>query len=324
MTWVYCPTSQPSPAQEGSILGPNSPAASALSDTVKGTDTPKESYVQGFGGGPSMTPQSGTTLRPSTGDPTVDSWMSFLAASRVRTQAKRAKGRGSKKAPAPDSGFTSLDSSRKAGQEYSWLKTSGGFCQLTLDGVSEQFLETWPVSGSMRDGSCYLLPPLEPPTAESESGSSPGTGKGSGSARPTPNCADAYTANLKSSQQKPGSLHSVTLAQKVLWPTPRVSASHGPSQKEIQAGNPCGRLETEVACREAFPTPTVQDFKRRGPNSSQQGLSNTEHFTPNGGSLNPTWVEWLMGWPLEWTVLDSAEMESYRSSRGRRGNSSNT
>jgi hypothetical protein len=23
----------------------------------------------------------------------------------------------------------------------------------------------------------------------------------------------------------------------------------------------------------------------------------------NGGQLNPTWVEWLMGWPLEWTDL---------------------
>jgi hypothetical protein len=22
-----------------------------------------------------------------------------------------------------------------------------------------------------------------------------------------------------------------------------------------------------------------------------------------GGSLNPTWVEWLMGWPLGWTDL---------------------
>lgn len=23
----------------------------------------------------------------------------------------------------------------------------------------------------------------------------------------------------------------------------------------------------------------------------------------SGGQLNPTWVEWLMGWPLEWTAL---------------------
>ena len=23
----------------------------------------------------------------------------------------------------------------------------------------------------------------------------------------------------------------------------------------------------------------------------------------SGGQLNPTWVEWFMGWPLEWTAL---------------------
>jgi site-specific DNA-cytosine methylase len=31
-----------------------------------------------------------------------------------------------------------------------------------------------------------------------------------------------------------------------------------------------------------------------------------------GGSLNPTWVEWLMGYPLGWTDLEHLEMQSYR------------
>lgn len=29
----------------------------------------------------------------------------------------------------------------------------------------------------------------------------------------------------------------------------------------------------------------------------------------NGGKLNPTWVEWLMGFPLGWTDLDVSEMQ---------------
>jgi hypothetical protein len=29
----------------------------------------------------------------------------------------------------------------------------------------------------------------------------------------------------------------------------------------------------------------------------------------NGGKLNPTWVEWLMGWPLEWTDLKPLETD---------------
>lgn len=37
---------------------------------------------------------------------------------------------------------------------------------------------------------------------------------------PTPCVADIFTANLKSTQQKPGSMHSVNLSQCVNWPTP--------------------------------------------------------------------------------------------------------
>jgi hypothetical protein len=31
----------------------------------------------------------------------------------------------------------------------------------------------------------------------------------------------------------------------------------------------------------------------------------------NGGKLNPTWVEWLMGWPIEWTGLKRLEMDKF-------------
>lgn len=59
-----------------------------------------------------------------------------------------------------------------------------------------------------------------------------------------------------------------------LWPTPRVSMANGPSQKEVDAGNPKRRIETEIA------------------------------ITDGGGQLNPTWVELLMGFPMGWTDLD--------------------
>jgi hypothetical protein len=34
---------------------------------------------------------------------------------------------------------------------------------------------------------------------------------------PTPTVSDTFTDNLESSQQKPGSMHSVTLPQAVKW-----------------------------------------------------------------------------------------------------------
>ena len=53
----------------------------------------------------------------------------------------------------------------------------------------------------------------EPGTSESDCGSLANW--------PSPTCSDVYTGNLKSTQQKPGSMHSVTLPQAVaMWPTP--------------------------------------------------------------------------------------------------------
>jgi site-specific DNA-cytosine methylase len=44
----------------------------------------------------------------------------------------------------------------------------------------------------------------------------------------------------------------------------------------------------------------------------QQVRLNTADYAPEGGrggSLNPTWVEWLMGWPLGWTDLKPLETD---------------
>lgn len=42
----------------------------------------------------------------------------------------------------------------------------------------------------------------------------------------------------------------------------------------------------------------------------------------NGGKLNPRWVEWLMGWPIGWTALDSQAMAWFRAKRSRRSKNS--
>jgi hypothetical protein len=35
----------------------------------------------------------------------------------------------------------------------------------------------------------------------------------------------------------------------------------------------------------------------------------------NGGRLNPMWVEWLMGFPIGWTVLEDSETPSSHKSQ---------
>jgi DNA (cytosine-5)-methyltransferase 1 len=48
-------------------------------------------------------------------------------------------------------------------------------------------------------------------------------------------------------------------------------------------------------------------IQRRAEKGKQLNLSMVAH--PTSGQLNPTWVEWLMGWPLEWTDLKPLEMD---------------
>jgi DNA (cytosine-5)-methyltransferase 1 len=60
-----------------------------------------------------------------------------------------------------------------------------------------------------------------------------------------------------------------------------------------------------------WPTPTAQDAKNNGGGSQMD--RNTKPLNAEvGGPLNPTWVEWLMGWPLEWTDLKPLETDKFQ------------
>ena len=64
-------------------------------------------------------------------------------------------------------------------------------------------------------------------------------------------------------------------------------------------------------CRAWWPTPTVQDAKNNG-GPSQHRRNDTPLNAMVGGKLNPTWVAWLMGWPLGWTDLNASAMDKYQ------------
>ncbi len=59
-----------------------------------------------------------------------------------------------------------------------------------------------------------------------------------------------------------------------------------------------------------WPTPVASDAWTDGLKSSQQkdGLRHSLNLpSAVGGKLNPTWVEWLMGFPIGWTDLEDSE-----------------
>jgi hypothetical protein len=67
-----------------------------------------------------------------------------------------------------------------------------------------------------------------------------------------------------------------------------------------------------MARKGLWPTPTQDgNYNRKGASAT----SGDELATAVGGALNPTWVEWLMGFPLGWTALEASGMQSSRKSR---------
>ena len=98
-----------------------------------------------------------------------------------------------------------------------------------------------------------------------------------------------------------------TVLARRMWPTPTKSDGlSGPGKAASCQGGM--NLRTAV---QRFPTPTVNDSKNNNPPS--QALRNTPPLNVVvGGNMNPTWVEWLMGWPLGWTDLRASAMDRFR------------
>lgn len=85
------------------------------------------------------------------------------------------------------------------------------------------------------------------------------------------------------------------------WPTPCATDYKGPNPLTRQ---PCDDdLPTRVL-RDSFATPTARDW-RSGKASPETHAKNSRPLSEQiGGSLNPTWVEALMGFPFGWTDTD--------------------
>jgi hypothetical protein len=101
--------------------------------------------------------------------------------------------------------------------------------------------------------------------------------------------------------------------QKQMFLTPRVvEIDESPEnfRRRMNSKRPNDRKNgfASLTMQVTWATPTVCG------NYNQKGASKTSGdglATQVGGKLNPTWVEWLMGWPLGWTDLNPLEMGKY-------------
>ena len=59
-------------------------------------------------------------------------------------------------------------------------------------------------------------------------------------------------------------------------------------------------------------TPTARDWKSGKASQATMERNSRPLSEQVGGNLNPQWVEWLMGWPIEWTDLKPLETDKFQ------------
>jgi hypothetical protein len=93
-----------------------------------------------------------------------------------------------------------------------------------------------------------------------------------------------------------------TRVKRTEWPTPTASEHTGPGHSEKAGGK---NLRTGVSERRMWPTPMSAPTSPASHNqfSGQYREALKRAGIPNSGSLNPTWVSKLMGFPADWLDL---------------------
>jgi DNA (cytosine-5)-methyltransferase 1 len=99
--------------------------------------------------------------------------------------------------------------------------------------------------------------------------------------------------------------HRINETDSGLWPTPTVHGNY--NRKGVSKTSGDG-LATAV---KKFPTPAARDWKD-GNYPSERARNTPPLAVHAGGTLNPEWVEWLMGWPIGWTDLKPLAMGRYQ------------
>ena len=248
----------------------------------------------------------GTTCKPLTDDlgEALLTW--FRADSLAKTSAQQAKAQESTESAA-ECGRTWHESFARWDRDTASWKTPQ--CSLLAD--LDEFSETWPRWGMMRDGECWAQSMPAHLTNETESG-----------LWPTPRASANENRQTKPSPSQMAGKHGLSLCAvvntPVLWPTPRSCSAMAAtiSPESAWADNRFPNLETVVGQR-TWPTPTAHNaVECDAPSEATLNTPTLTHQARGGDAtqpkhLNPVWVEWLMGWPLGWTDLKPLETDKF-------------
>ena len=181
-------------------------------------------------------------------------------------------------------------------------------CSLLED--LELSLQTFPRWGSMQNGALYQLPILVQTISVKEFGLEPNN--------------ETFFHTPNTTGLDGGSSGRKALKKRLEWPTPNTLEGLAPKKldriMEYNNKSRPGRSYASMNLREQvvygkipiWPTPTANEDAAGLPGSKMQKMLGNHpevRQDPNGGTLNPNWVEWLMGWPLGWTDLKPLVMD---------------
>ena len=194
----------------------------------------------------------------------------------------------------------------------------------------ELFSETWQTLGMMRSGKVYGLPTQGPRITDSEFSSLPTPTTMDAKATNNPEVIQKFLAQGKqtcltyaliptsttrdykdgqSEHKRDGVVQTDTVARaifnsgEVLLPTTRTSMANGPTQKEIKAGNPKTRIETEVMLGETSWGKFEPAIRRWEKTLGRPSPLPTKPDGKDGAHrLSSAFTEWMMGLPEGWVT----------------------
>lgn len=292
MVWLYVPLAYAAASEDltsASTKELDTRASEALARCAwwRGKRSPPRLWQRRWNAEAWLRRLSGLICEPSTLAHGVASWIASLAA----TPASRSAWPGgvSEQTTQDTFGRLSLGWSESAPPPSASSRTSPVICR-SEDTTSPESFKAWATALRAHCGRRRKSARLTDESASS-------------SLLPTPS-ACSYGSNKGGAAGRVGKeRHSLeSMARRGLLPTP--SASHCETRPAAtwNMASQSGRSLGAMARHAMWPTPTS---------------------TPQvGGQLNPTWVEWLMGWPLGWTACALVETASSQRKRPPRSSSS--
>lgn len=251
-----------------------------------GSHTPKPCLWHDKTMEPSRLSRFGMTCKPLTEGRGAELLTSWRAGFRAKTSAWPETAQGLTESEA-ECGTTWPGSLARLDRATSSWETA----QLSLLGDWDEFSQTWPRWGLMRNGECWERQTLAPLTSGSASG-----------LWPTPTVCGNYNRKGASATSGDGLATAVatSLTMSVLDST-----------------------DAPTAKAKMYPTATATAYKGWSPKHKRADTDDRldytverESFRPGQQTppmrLNPDWVEWLMGWPIGHTDLKPLATDKYR------------